>query len=90
MFQLLWKLDARCGRLPAPSIPNYGDERTWINPPMIQNDPDYSALLALGLDTVDAQHVFFTSKHACDAFLTCDKGILRSSPAMGKLFRLVV
>jgi len=71
-------------------INSYGDERTWINAPMIQSDPDYSALLALGVDIVDAQHVFVAAKHACDAFLTCDKAILQSTPAIGKLFALVV
>jgi hypothetical protein len=71
-------------------INSYGDERTWINAPVIRNDPDYSALLALGVDTVDAQHVFVAAKHACDAFLTCDKGILQSAAAIGKLFCLGV
>ena len=71
-------------------INSYGDQRTWINAPIIQNDPDYSALLALGVDTVDARHVFVAAKHACDAFLTCDKGILQNTPAIGKLLGLVV
>jgi predicted nucleic acid-binding protein len=71
-------------------INSYGDARSWINAPMIQNDPDFSALLALGVDTVDAQHVFVAAKHACGAFLTCDRGILQSAPAIGKLFGLVV
>ena len=69
---------------------SYGDECTWITAPMIQNDPDYNALLALGLDPVDAQHVFVAAKNACDAFLTCDKSILQRAPAIGKLFGLVV
>jgi hypothetical protein len=69
---------------------SYGDKRTWINAPMIQNDPAYSALLALGMRTVDAQHVFVAANNACDAFLTCDKGILQRTPAIGKLFGLAV
>jgi hypothetical protein len=47
-----------------------------INTPMIQNDPIYDKLLALGVKTVDAQHVFVAAKNACAAFLTCDNGIL--------------
>ena len=68
----------------------HGDKNTWVNAPMIQNDPLYGKLLALGLGTVDAQHVFVAAKNACDAFLTCDKGILRHGPAIGKLCSLVV
>jgi predicted nucleic acid-binding protein len=56
---------------------SYGDSRTWITAPMIQNDPGYTALLALGLDVVDAQHLFVAIKNACDAFLTCDRSVLR-------------
>jgi hypothetical protein len=51
---------------------SYGDARTWINTPMVENDPDYSALLKLGVKIVDAQHVFVAAKNACDVFLTCD------------------
>jgi predicted nucleic acid-binding protein len=69
---------------------SYGDTRTWINTPMIENDPDYSALLASGLETIDAQHIFVAGKHACDAFVTCDKGILHRAAGIAKLFPLVV
>jgi hypothetical protein len=69
---------------------SYGDARTWITAPMIQNDPDYSALLALGLETVDAQHMFVATKRGCNVFLTCDKGILRRSPDIEKRFGLIV
>jgi hypothetical protein len=55
---------------------SYGDRYTWITNPMIQNDPMYDKLLALGVGTVDAQHVFVAAKNACVAFLTCDSGIL--------------
>jgi predicted nucleic acid-binding protein len=51
-------------------IHSYGDERTWINVPVIQNDPDYDKLLKLGLETVDAQHIFVAVKNKRDAFLT--------------------
>jgi predicted nucleic acid-binding protein len=63
-------------------IHSHGDERTWINQPMIQNDPIYSSLLNLGVKVVDAQHVFVAAKNASDAFLTCDKGILHRAPAI--------
>jgi hypothetical protein len=53
------------------------DRHTLINSPIIQNDPMYDALLALGLDVVDARHVFVATKQSCGSFLTCDKGILR-------------
>jgi hypothetical protein len=69
---------------------SYGDQRTWITSPMIQNDPDYSALLALGLETVDAQHIFVAAKHACHAFLTCDGGILHRAPDVKKRFGIIV
>jgi hypothetical protein len=69
---------------------SYGDQHTWINTPMIQNDPDYTGLLALGLKTVDARHVFVAAKNACDAFLTCDRGVLHRAPAIEKRFGLVV
>jgi len=67
-----------------------GDKNTWINAPMIQNDPLYGKLLALGLETVDAQHAYVAAKNASDAFLTCDKGILLHGAAIGKLCSLVV
>jgi hypothetical protein len=68
---------------------SFGDNRTWINTPIIQNDPDYEALLKIGLGRerrgkpqgVDAQHVFVAVKQACDVFLTCDGAILHHDRA---------
>jgi predicted nucleic acid-binding protein len=57
-------------------IQSIGDRYTMINNPMIQNDPIYDKLLALGVETVDAQHLFVAAKNGCTAFLTCDNGIL--------------
>jgi predicted nucleic acid-binding protein len=68
---------------------SYGDKRTWITTPLIENDADYSALLTLGLKTVDAQHVFVAWKQACDRFLTCDGGILHRSRDIQKRFALI-
>jgi hypothetical protein len=53
------------------------DRYTLINSPIIQNDPMYEALRALGLGVVDARHIFVATKQSCGYFLTCDKGILR-------------
>jgi hypothetical protein len=57
---------------------------------MIENDPDYSALLKLGMKIVDAQHVFVAAKNACDVFLTCDGGVLHRAPDIKKRFSLTV
>src|SRR5262249_16354302 len=65
-FRLLEKVEiVRWDKL--VGMHSYGDHRTWITTPLIDNEPDYSALLALGLKTVDAQHVFVAAKQACDA-----------------------
>jgi predicted nucleic acid-binding protein len=69
---------------------SYGDQRTWISTPIIQNDPDYAALLALGLKVVDAQHVFLAVKHKCDAFLTCDRGVRDRAARIKDQFGLIV
>ncbi len=61
------------------------DAKTVINSPMIHNDPIYDKLLRMGVKTVDAQHMFMATKSACGFFLTCDKGILSRSSAIGKL-----
>src|SRR6266446_10242026 len=53
---------------------HYGDNRTWINTGLIENRPEYDALLKLKLEGADAQHVYVAGKQACDTFLTCDKG----------------
>jgi predicted nucleic acid-binding protein len=68
-------------------IHSYGNQRTWINAPMIQNDPLYTGLLALKLDPapVDAQHVFVATKNGCDALLTCDRRVLNRSADIGQL-----
>ena len=57
-------------------IQSYGDAYTWINSPLIQNDALYAPLLALGLEAVDAQHIFVAAKQNCFVFLTCDRRVL--------------
>jgi len=71
-------------------INSYGDRRTWINSLIIQTDELYNSLLGLGLETVDAQHVFVATKQACDVFLTCDGGVLKRASAIGQLCKLSV
>jgi hypothetical protein len=66
------------------------DEHTMINAPMIQNDPIYDKLLALGLETVDARHVFVAAKSACAVLHTCDKGILTRGAAIKTLCGVTV
>jgi hypothetical protein len=88
-FRLLEKVEiVRWDKL--VGMHSYGDHRTWITTPLIDNEPDYSALLALGLKTVDAQHVFVAAKQACDAFLTCDGGILHRAGDIEKQFGVLV
>jgi hypothetical protein len=71
-------------------VNSYGDKYTWINTPMIQNDPVYDELLSLGLGVVDAKHVFVGAKQSCDTFLTCDKGILHRAADIRNLCGMVV
>lgn len=71
-------------------IHSYGDSRTWINSPLIQNNLLYDALLRIGLKSIDAQHVFVSSKQACAAFLTCDRGVLARADGIQKLCGMAV
>jgi hypothetical protein len=65
---------------------SYGDARTWITTPLIENYPEYGGLLKLELEDTDAQHVYIAGKQACDTFLTCDKGILRRAADIKNIF----
>jgi hypothetical protein len=71
---------------------SYGDSRTWISMPIIEKHPDYKMLRELGVKPVDAEHVFVASRHDCDAFLTCDGGILHydRAAAIEKRFAMFV
>jgi predicted nucleic acid-binding protein len=69
---------------------SYGDARTWMTSPLIQTDALYTGLIALGLDVVDAQHVFVASKHPCHVFLTCDRGVLARAAGIRQLCELSV
>lgn len=69
---------------------SYGDSRTWITSPLIQNDHLYDALLKLGLRSVDAQHLFVSAKHGCAIFLTCDGGVVARADGIQQLCGVVV
>jgi predicted nucleic acid-binding protein len=55
---------------------SYGDARTWITSPLIQNDFLYDGLLKLGLEVMDARHLFVCARQGYGVFLTCDRGVL--------------
>jgi hypothetical protein len=69
---------------------SYGDALTWISSPLIQSDELYGSLLRLGLEVVDAQHVFVAAKQDCDVFLTCDGGVLARATGIRQLCELAV
>jgi hypothetical protein len=69
---------------------SYGDSRTWIASPLIQNDPLYDSLLRIGVKVIDAQHVFVSAKQACAAFLTCDGGVLARADSIQELCGVAV
>ena len=75
-------------------INSHGTARTWINSPVFQNDPLLDALLALGIERVDAEHIYAAAKQGCNAFLTCDNsprtGILRRAAKIAELCGLAV
>ena len=65
---------------------SYGNAHTWFAMPPINDYPEYGALLKLGLEVTDAQHVHVAGKQACDTFLTCDRGILRRAAGITNIF----
>ena len=75
-------------------INTYGDKYTWINTPMIRNDALFDALLSLGLEAVDAQHIYVATKQTCAIFLTCDNSrrtsIIRRAAGIEQLCGMVV
>jgi hypothetical protein len=71
---------------------SYGDSRTWITTPLIQNNPDYGALLALGLETVDAQPSAYLSQLnvAATFFLRVTREFSSAPGDIQKQLRLIV
>ncbi len=72
------------------STNSYGDKYAWTDASTIQNVQVYDALRELGLEEVDARHVFVAVKQPCDAFLTCKKVVLQRAPDIAKLWSGVV
>jgi len=71
-------------------IESYGDSRTWINAPVIQNQVLYDSLLKLGLEPTDVQHLFAAANQGCEIFLTCDGVILAHADDISQLCKLAV
>lgn len=65
---------------------SYGDRYTWISSPLMEDDPTWARLKAIGLDHKDAHHVMVAIKSSCDLFLTCDGGILHHHSQIEKEF----
>ncbi len=65
---------------------SYGDRYTWISTPLMEDDPTWTRLKAIGLDDKDAHHVMVAIKSSCDLFLTCDGGILHHHSQIEKEF----
>jgi predicted nucleic acid-binding protein len=72
-------------------ITNDGSGNNW---PVIEKDPLYRDLLALGLEITDSRHLFVATKQSCDVFLTCDNtprtGILRRAVELKTLCGVLV
>jgi hypothetical protein len=56
-FRLLEKVPIVCWD-DLMGVNSSGDKYTWINTPVIQNDPLYDALLSLELEVIDTRHLF--------------------------------
>ena len=67
---------------------SYGDERTWINSPIIEDDPTVKRLREMGVKPIDAHHLMVAIKSHCDVFLTCDGGILHRSKEIKNVFSI--
>ena len=65
-----------------------GDARTWINSPILQNDPVWERLRSIGVKDLDAQHILAAVKADCDTFLTCDDGILNRAKDIAAAYKL--
>jgi len=64
----------------------YWDLYTCINSPMIQDDPIWSKLRAIGLDENDAYHAMLAIKAECDVFLTADyKDFINNEPRKSRI-----
>jgi predicted nucleic acid-binding protein len=71
-------------------VRTHGGRYTWISGPIIRSDELYASFLTLGLEVVDARHLFVAAKQGCDVFLTCDRGVLARAKDIRRLCELTV
>jgi len=71
-------------------IHSFGDRYTWINSPMIEDNPLWLSIRALGLKDKDAHHVMLASQGRCNVLLTCDSGVLYRGPQIAQQFGVKV
>jgi predicted nucleic acid-binding protein len=72
------------------AMSNFVSTGSRIVSPIFQDDPLYKALQALGVEVMDARHLFVAAKQRCDAFITCDGGVLSQANQIQKLCNLIV
>jgi predicted nucleic acid-binding protein len=65
-----------------------GDARTWVNSPVLQNNPIWEHLLSIGVEDMDAQHLLAAVKADCGTFLTCDGGILHRAKDIAGAYKV--
>lgn len=68
----------------------FGDRYTWINSPMIEDNPEWLRVRALGLADKDAHHVMLASQARCRVLLTCDGGLLYRADIIRQRFGIRV
>lgn len=71
-------------------IHSYGDRYTWINSPMIEDNPDWLRVRELGLKDKDAHHVMLANRGGCHVLLTRDGGLLHRAGAIQQRYGLRV
>jgi hypothetical protein len=64
-------------------IHSYGDQHTWINAPMIEDNPEWVKIRGLGLSGGDAEHVL-NAIGRCDVLLTYDNDLLHRAQEIQK------
>ena len=52
---------------------NQWDHTGGASNPLVEDDPIYSSLRAIGLDRTDAHHLMLAIRANCDVFVTCDQ-----------------
>jgi hypothetical protein len=70
-------------------IHSYGDQRTWINAPMIEDNPEWVKICGLGISGDDAEHVL-NAIGRCDLLLTYDNRLLHRAEVIQQHYGLRV